>query len=148
MKKSIVIFTIFLLICLYTTLCIAHSGKTDSSGGHYDSSTGEYHYHHGYPAHQHNEDGSCPYETDEEDSEEVVQLNLNDTTENATNEENRLSNVIDYKQQSIGKLNNEIDSKNNEINNLKFKRLQAHSIYILIIMALIGYITYLKNNKH
>lgn len=41
----------------------AHPGRTDSSGGHYDRSTGEYHYHHGYPAHQH-PNGICPYESD------------------------------------------------------------------------------------
>lgn len=45
----------------------AHSGRTDSNGGHTDHSTGEYHYHHGYPAHQHtdkNGDGipDCPYD--------------------------------------------------------------------------------------
>jgi hypothetical protein len=38
----------------------AHSGRTDSSGGHYDRSTGEYHYHHGHSAHQH-PNGVCPY---------------------------------------------------------------------------------------
>lgn len=41
----------------------AHPGKTDSNGGHFDRSTGEYHYHHGYPAHQH-ENGTCPYDFD------------------------------------------------------------------------------------
>lgn len=45
----------------------AHPGSTDSSGGHYDRSTGEYHYHHGYPAHSHRDtDGDglrdCPYD--------------------------------------------------------------------------------------
>lgn len=44
-----------------------HPGRTDSKGGHWDNSTGEYHYHHGYAAHQHtdmNGDGilDCPYE--------------------------------------------------------------------------------------
>lgn len=47
-------------IALCATFAIAHPGRTDSHGGHYDSSTGEYHYHHGYPAHQH-ENGICPY---------------------------------------------------------------------------------------
>lgn len=41
----------------------AHSGKTDDNGGHY-SDTG-YHYHHGYPAHQH-ENGYCPYNFDDQ----------------------------------------------------------------------------------
>lgn len=42
----------------------AHSGRTDSSGGHKDnknkSGLGYYHYHHGYPAHLH-KNGVCPY---------------------------------------------------------------------------------------
>lgn len=42
----------------------AHPGRTDADGGHYDRSTGEYHYHHGYPAHQH-PDGICPYDFDD-----------------------------------------------------------------------------------
>lgn len=49
---------------------IFHSGRTDEWGGHYDHSTGEYHYHHGYPAHDHYDidgDGTvdCPYKFDD-----------------------------------------------------------------------------------
>ena len=39
----------------------AHPGNTDAYGGHIDWTTGEYHYHHGYPAHYHT-DSVCPYE--------------------------------------------------------------------------------------
>lgn len=43
----------------------AHSGRTDSQGGHHDyknkSGLGSYHYHHGYPAHLH-PNGVCPYD--------------------------------------------------------------------------------------
>lgn len=49
------------LCCLFVAPAFAHSGRTDSRGGHYDRSTGEYHFHHGHPAHQH-PDGVCPYE--------------------------------------------------------------------------------------
>ena len=52
------------VICTILLLLIsanAHSGRTDSNGGHYNRSTGEYHYHHGYPEHQH-ENGVCPYD--------------------------------------------------------------------------------------
>jgi len=42
------------------TYAYAHSGGTDGSGGHYDHSTGDYHYHHGKPAHDH-PNGVCPY---------------------------------------------------------------------------------------
>lgn len=52
------------LIILCSIGMLFHSGRTDEDGGHTDSSTGEYHYHHGYPAHQH-PDGKCPYEDQE-----------------------------------------------------------------------------------
>lgn len=52
-----------MMICL-TLPASAHKGRTDANGGHYDHSTGEYHYHHGYPAHQHI-NGACPYNFDD-----------------------------------------------------------------------------------
>jgi hypothetical protein len=49
-------------MALILSFCaLAHPGRTDSKGGHTDSSTGEYHYHHGYSAHQHT-NGVCPYD--------------------------------------------------------------------------------------
>lgn len=71
MKKSIITISVLALITLLITymspIVNAHSGKTDSSGGHTNSSTGEYHYHHGYPAHDHYDldgdgDIDCPYD--------------------------------------------------------------------------------------
>ena len=62
---------IALVICFnLPVIAFAHPGKTDSSGGHTDHSTGDYHYHHGYPAHDHYDmdgDGTvdCPYEFDD-----------------------------------------------------------------------------------
>jgi hypothetical protein len=60
-----------LLIAIALCLCLsvvvsAHPGSTHSDGGHFNRSTGEYHYHHGYPAHEHSDmdgDGNldCPY---------------------------------------------------------------------------------------
>lgn len=55
-----------LVVCLLLLLWLscaahAHPGGTDSKGGHYNRSTGEYHYHHGYPEHQHT-NGICPYD--------------------------------------------------------------------------------------
>lgn len=55
----------FVLACvLLLSFAYAHPGKTDGKGGHTDHSTGEYHYHHGYPAHQH-PNGTCIYEFDD-----------------------------------------------------------------------------------
>ena len=66
MKRILIPILLFLLL-LTVPSASAHPGRTDSNGGHTDSSTGEYHYHHGYPAHQHYDmdgDGKkdCPYE--------------------------------------------------------------------------------------
>lgn len=67
MKKYIAALIIMLMI---PVTVFAHSGGTDSNGGHYDHSTGKYHYHHGYPAHDHYDmdgDGTvdCPYDFDD-----------------------------------------------------------------------------------
>jgi len=43
----------------------AHGGSTDEYGGHVDWDNGEYHYHHGYPAHSH-DGGYCPYEFEDD----------------------------------------------------------------------------------
>lgn len=59
MKKKIFML-IMIIILLISPIVYAHPGKTDSNGGHFNHSTGEYHYHHGYPAHQH-PNGVCPY---------------------------------------------------------------------------------------
>ena len=55
----LILFIIGLLLCS-NILAIAHSGGTDSNGGHYDRQNEGYHYHHGYPEHEH-PDGVCPY---------------------------------------------------------------------------------------
>lgn len=58
------------MVALFASISFLHSGRTDAQGGHYDRSTGEYHFHHGYPAHDHYDidgDGTvdCPYRFDD-----------------------------------------------------------------------------------
>ncbi len=61
MKKAIYfVFLLSFIFLLFFVFSSAHSGRTDGSGGHYNHSTGEYHYHHGKPAHDH-PNGVCPY---------------------------------------------------------------------------------------
>lgn len=57
MRKIAIFFLLLVFLFIPTA---AHSGGTDENGGHIDHSTGEYHYHHGHPAHQH-DGGVCPY---------------------------------------------------------------------------------------
>ncbi len=62
MRKIFIICCVVLIISSIPLLAIAHSGRTDSHGGHHDNINGGYHYHHGYSAHQH-PNGECPYKT-------------------------------------------------------------------------------------
>lgn len=63
-NKKIITIVIFILLIIVTPISsYAHSGRTDSNGGHYDHSDGSYHYHHGYSAHGH-PNGKCPYDND------------------------------------------------------------------------------------
>lgn len=78
MRKNIsyfitVFFTMFAII-FFTVSTAAHSGRTDSSGGHRDtqdqSGLGSYHYHcGGHPPHLH-ESGQCPYDASAQITEE------------------------------------------------------------------------------
>lgn len=66
-RKILFIIMIVVLLHAVTATVYAHPGRTDGNGGHTDHSTGDYHYHHGYPAHYHydmNGDGipDCSYE--------------------------------------------------------------------------------------
>ena len=69
-------FVALVLLSVFAFVAVSHSGRTDSNGGHYNRSTGSYHYHHGYPAHQH-KNGVCPYRseaktTSEEATDEII----------------------------------------------------------------------------
>lgn len=78
MKKTMIwLLVVTSIIFSLQMSVLAHSGRTDGSGGHKNHSTGEYHYHHGKPAHNHYDmdgdgDKDCPYtynaETDYDDS--------------------------------------------------------------------------------
>lgn len=85
--EGVVMKRFFILVCMVfvafssVVICFAHPGGTDGNGGHYDRNTGEYHYHHGYPEHQH-EDGECPY-------------NYRDNTNHSSKSSIRTSQILD-----------------------------------------------------
>ena len=62
--KKLFIFLMCICLSFSSSLSYAHSGRTDSNGGHHDyknkSGLGSYHYHHGMGPHLH-KNGVCPY---------------------------------------------------------------------------------------
>lgn len=88
-KRLIVILVIVLLISVPLPV-FAHSGGTDEDGGHYDSSAGEYHYHHGWPAHQH-DGGECPYDFEDNVDRDYGNSNSNQANSSSRSEKNRLT---------------------------------------------------------
>ncbi len=69
MKKTLSVILLTLLLAGLPLTVYAHPGATDDYGGHHDydnvSGLGDYHYHHGHPAHLH-PDGVCPYDYDDQ----------------------------------------------------------------------------------
>ena len=85
MKKKAVFLFILIILLLIPVLSFAHPGRLDSNGGHYDRSTGTYHYHDGL----HSSDSG---------SSEVVRNDLppvNNVISNSTNKKSQ-TNSISY----------------------------------------------------
>ena len=77
LKKFFLFLMLVVFVITPALYAYAHSGKTDFYGGHYDKSTGKYHYHHGYSAHEHT-NGECPYDfNDATDHDSNYQSNSN-----------------------------------------------------------------------
>lgn len=87
-------FLICFAVCLFSLIVapvFAHPGRTDGKGGHTDSGTGEYHYHHGYSAHDHYDmDGDgivdCPYDFDDKTNHDSVDCGYTSQTEEVKKE--------------------------------------------------------------
>lgn len=57
--RSLILLAVAVVVFGFSLRTLAHSGGTDSQGGH--NGPDGYHYHHGYPPHQH-PNGECPYD--------------------------------------------------------------------------------------
>jgi len=129
-KNFIIILIIFATTTLHHT-AFAHSGRTDVNGGHYDSTTGEYHYHHGYSAHQH-PDGVCPYDNDDRTDDDTVESRLDKKYSNG-------DITSYYYNKTTNDPNNVIKSaltKQNEYNNFKWGEFLFQSVGILLVLFL------------
>lgn len=100
MKSFILCITILWLSV--TNIVPIHSGRTDGNGGHYNHSTGEYHYHHGYPAHQHRY-GECPYKSGSNNTTKNNNSNNNSASSNSSkNDKGFLNSLLPFLQLLFG----------------------------------------------
>lgn len=120
------------ILLAFPTTILAHSGKTDSSGGHKDknnvSGLGSYHYHcGGYPAHLH-DGGVCPYSGSAKSST---------TTKSTTNNSKA----------STAKAESSTEAKNVEVENVILKASKS-KIEINEELAIVATVTPISaNNK-
>lgn len=80
MKRIVFISIIILLFCISPSY--GHSGRTDSKGGHRVTATGGYHYHHGFPPHDH-VNGACPYLIKDNNNDTKIENNENKSSVNS-----------------------------------------------------------------
>ena len=92
-KIVILLINIILLSVALFVYVYAHSGKTDSRGGHYDHQYGTYHYHHGYRAHSH-ANGGCPY-YDDKTNHSTNNGNSNNSNSNSDGASTKQQKTID-----------------------------------------------------
>ena len=110
LKRIVAIFCVSVSVTIATPTCFnysaltveAHSGRTDSRGGHRDnknkSNLGSYHYHcGGHPAHLH-ENGVCPYSSSASSSSNSTTSTVSTT---ATTSEYNYSYTARYKSASL-----------------------------------------------
>lgn len=139
MRKKLLYFLITVIICTIplSIISFAHSGKTDSNGGHYDRGTGEYHYHHGYPAHQH-PNGECPYDFENRETPNYngdSSYDTDDTDDVKITKNTEITNPIE---------NTDDEKSNNILKNIGtlILKLICLAIYSIPISALISTIIY------
>ena len=98
-KKIITGVLICILSVAMCNITFAHSGKTDSSGGHKDnknkSGLGSYHYHcGGHPAHLHT-NGVCPYSSNKSKTTSKSSSSSSATKSSTTHSNSQAKNTIE-----------------------------------------------------
>lgn len=129
--KIIIIIIISVIIFINTfTISLAHPGRTDSNGGHYDRSTGEYHYHNGGSA------GRYTLYDFTDSSNETISFTDKWKLENYDKLQDEINN---YKEDlkktgfnSIREINDKLEEKESEISALWFWGILTFIIGICI----------------
>lgn len=156
MKKICII--VFLVLFIFPCIVFAHKGKTDQYGGHYNHSTGTYHYHSGEYA----ETGeyTAPIEEDgtlisdentlkDSSGDLVIKDTSDELVSSQKNKINSLQQQIYAKQDTIGNLTEQLDEKQEKIKQLESNQISLFIVFAIILLIVI-YISYnvgLEKNK-
>lgn len=162
-KISLILISIVVIILGSCVAVFAHPGKTDSDGGHFDRSTGEYHYHHGYPAHQH-ENGTCPYNkksttTEKAETFATIVIEDNKQKDNSSGIDygsiRNKAKINDWVQEYLNnyeKLNNYYSSARQQISKANTCDSELYSNFSSlnkkVIASLPNYKKYISNDKY
>lgn len=162
-KISLILMSIVVIILGSCVAVFAHPGKTDSDGGHFDRSTGEYHYHHGYPAHQH-ENGTCPYNkksttTEKAETFATIVIEDNKQKDNSSGIDydsiRNKAKINDWAQEYLNnyeKLNNFYSSARQQISNTNTCEPELYSNFSSlnkkVIASLPNYKKYISDDKY
>lgn len=149
MKRFLAMLAI--VLCMIPSIVVAHSGGTDSSGGHHDynnvSGLGSYHYHHGYGPHLH-ENGICPYDNTSSSSSDVVKINSSNT-ETLPQQAERLAKIFGYvdgdKYDKIVEQNKKLKYQNEQLEG-SVKTHKYAIVIIIVISLIIVYYMYRRGN--
>lgn len=153
-KCGYIVFVFIFCFIFSGNTSFAHSGRTDSSGGHHDyknkSGLGSYHYHHGYGPHLH-EGGVCPYEYNDEETYEPPSpsislnkypksLNIGESSgvefsvENATSDETSIKSS--NKKVAVINSDNTITAKGEGISTITIKSSGVSSSFKLVVKSI------------
>lgn len=142
--KNALLFILSLTIIILT-LCstaFAHAGKTDEYGGHFDGETGEYHYHHGYPAHQH-PNGICPYNYSDNANHSIGNSSNGGTTSEYTTVEHQSTtkhNIHPSNNNSANSYQSSTDKQSDNMSTIVLFSIISGIIFIVVIIRLSFYV--------
>lgn len=153
MKKTFSIIFMFLL-CI-STVSYAHKGRTDEYGGHYNRSTGTYHYHSGdyvgtgeYTAPI--EEGGTLISNENTLKDGSDDLVVKDTSDellsSQQNEIDLLQDQIYAKENTIEYLNEQLNEKDQQIAELEDSKYSIYFCFAIILLIAV-YITYNINKS-
>lgn len=142
MRKKLVLF-LMIFLAIANNYSLSHSGRTDGYGGHYNRSTGTYHYHDGSYSGEYTapvEEGGVRIDEVVEDEDELT-VNKNDTRDinSIIDENDRLKTEVEAKRNSLTEAQEKIKEQEERITELEDSKIWIHIIYIVIIILMLIY---------